>query len=436
MLQELLIKEIGPHPQNPRKSLGDLTELTDSIRAFGVMQNLTVVPAADTSMYKYTVIIGHRRLAAAHEAGLETVPCQIAELNEVEQIETMLAENMQREDLTPLEEAKGFQMMLDLGKSVEEICSKTGLSETKVRHRIKLNELDESLLEKKLGCQVRMNDLIKLEQIKNIDDRNEVLKSIGTNNFDWTLKQALKKQMRDEIEKKLREALEDKYKEVTTPWQYDGAFQCDLEAYEEKEQEALDTIAELMAEKSKIYIYLTEYSVGIYTDKPKKDEEDDEEARLRKEKQQRERERKDKLENLEEEFNDLHIAFIQDCQETDIKNNQQLLNKAILTRLLIDGVAPYADWILNAFNIEDGSQSDLDRAIDEFSSRRFKLAFLLSTYHRGYNSVTDTTDWQGEYRKDSEYPAFLMLIEKFGYNVSDEERAYADGSHTLYIKED
>ena len=69
---------LSPHPRNPRKELGDVSELAESIRVSGVLQNLTVVPARSESSGqltgRYTVVIGHRRLAAAKLAGLDTVP--------------------------------------------------------------------------------------------------------------------------------------------------------------------------------------------------------------------------------------------------------------------------------------------------------------------------------------------------------------------------
>ena len=104
-LVEIPITSISTHPQNPRKDLGDLTELAESIRTTGILQNLTVVQNDD---YTYTVIIGHRRLAAAKLAGLETVPCAVVEMSEDDQLATMLAENMQRSDLTVYEQAEGI----------------------------------------------------------------------------------------------------------------------------------------------------------------------------------------------------------------------------------------------------------------------------------------------------------------------------------------
>lgn len=86
-LQFLPIEKIIPHPQNPRKQLGDLTELADSIKKNGVYQNLTVVPNKDGT---YTIIIGHRRRAAAELAGVKELPCIITDMTEKEQLSTML----------------------------------------------------------------------------------------------------------------------------------------------------------------------------------------------------------------------------------------------------------------------------------------------------------------------------------------------------------
>lgn len=97
------------HPENPRKDLGDLTELTASIKKNGIMQNLTVIADPETS--KYLVVIGNRRLEAAKAAGLIQLPCVVKDLDHKEQISTMLEENMQRQDLTVYEQAQLIRKM-------------------------------------------------------------------------------------------------------------------------------------------------------------------------------------------------------------------------------------------------------------------------------------------------------------------------------------
>lgn len=224
----LPIEQLHPHPDNPRKELGDLTELADSIRAKGVFQNLTVVPghymtsdemAAARAEYRenpteelrvtmnkgwlpteYTVVIGHRRRGASEIAGLTHLPCVIVEMSQREQVQTMLLENMQREDLTVYEQAQGFQMMINMGDTPEGIAEKTGFSKKTVKRRLKMAELDQSVLKEVSARQISMEDFDKLAKIEDIDKRNSVLKSIGTNNFASEVQTAIKKQ---EIHKKL-----------------------------------------------------------------------------------------------------------------------------------------------------------------------------------------------------------------------------------------
>jgi ParB family chromosome partitioning protein len=106
--------QLEPHPDNPRKDLGDLEELRESIREHGIMQNLTVIPTDDT-LEHFRILIGHRRFAAS-EGILTELPCVMVEdLTDREQVGIMLMENMQRTDLTYIEQAHGFQLMLDLG---------------------------------------------------------------------------------------------------------------------------------------------------------------------------------------------------------------------------------------------------------------------------------------------------------------------------------
>lgn len=123
MIENIDITLLEPHPDNPRKDIGDVSELAESIKASGILQNLTVVPHEG----KYRVIIGHRRLAAAKKAGLTSLPCTVCDMDYKTQLATMLSENMQRVDLTVVEQVQGIQMMLDLGESVQDVAGKTGL---------------------------------------------------------------------------------------------------------------------------------------------------------------------------------------------------------------------------------------------------------------------------------------------------------------------
>ena len=228
--------EIYPHPKNPRKDLGDVSELAESIKHSGILQNLTVVKghyrtkeefSALSAEYSknpteelraglnekkspegYTVIIGHRRLAASKMAELSEVPCTVSDMDEKEQLATMITENMQRTDLTVYEQAQGFQTMLDLGETEDTISERTGFSKGTVRHRLNLAKLDRELLKKKeksADFQLTLKDLYELEKIDNEKDRNAVLKEArSSREIGSEVERFLKNKLRKENEKELR----------------------------------------------------------------------------------------------------------------------------------------------------------------------------------------------------------------------------------------
>ena len=167
--------QLHPHPDNPRKDLGDLEELKASIREHGIMQNLTVVPV-DDDLEDFRILIGHRRFAAS-EGILFELPCVIAEgLTKAEQVSIMLCENMQRSDLTFMEQAHGFQLMMDLGDTVETISQKTGFSESTVKHRLEIAKLKQKSIDAAMeNFQPTIGDYIELEKVKDLKKRNEIL---------------------------------------------------------------------------------------------------------------------------------------------------------------------------------------------------------------------------------------------------------------------
>ena len=200
--KRLPIDRLIPHPDNPRKDLGDLSELTESIRASGIYQNLTVTPAElvdgvtipDDSHQYYVVVIGHRRLAAAKAAGLTEVPCMDVNMDRKEQLSTMLLENMQRSDLTVYEQAMGFEQLRLVGCTVDEISEKSGFSASTVRRRLRIAELDPGKLHTVAhdeGRQLTLEDFDRLAKVEDMNERNNVLLTIGTRDFDAALNRAL-----------------------------------------------------------------------------------------------------------------------------------------------------------------------------------------------------------------------------------------------------
>ena len=188
-----------PHPQNPRKDLGNLEELTASIKENGIYQNLTVIPIneeAPDEEPKYMVVIGHRRLEAAKRAGLQEVPCAIVrDLSETQQLQIMLLENMQRSDLTVYEQAQGFQQLLDFGMDIEDISQQSGFSKRTIRRRLEIAKLDQNKLKELSSTrQLSLKEFDELAKIKNMEARNEVMEKIGTNDFALAVKRAMDKE--------------------------------------------------------------------------------------------------------------------------------------------------------------------------------------------------------------------------------------------------
>lgn len=193
--------QLEPHPDNPRKDLGDLTELRESIRQNGIMQNLTVIPT-DDSLEHFRILIGHRRFAAS-EGILNELPCVIVEdLTDREQVGIMLCENLQRNDLTFYEQGQGFQMMLDLGDTIDEISEKTGFSKNTVKHRVEIAKLPKKAIENN-KFQLTIGDLIELEKIADVKKREKILSEAWDSN---NLKNRINQEIREQkIQKNLKQ---------------------------------------------------------------------------------------------------------------------------------------------------------------------------------------------------------------------------------------
>lgn len=193
------IEYLVPHPQNPRKDLGNLEELTASIKENGIYQNLTVIPvneAVPGEEPKYMVVIGHRRLEAAKRAGLQEVPCAIVRgMSETRQLQTMLLENMQRSDLTVYEQAQGFQQLLDFGMDIEDISQQSGFSKSTIRRRLEIAKLDQNKLKEISSTrQLSLKEFDALARIKNLEARNKAMEKIGTNDFALAVTRAMDKE--------------------------------------------------------------------------------------------------------------------------------------------------------------------------------------------------------------------------------------------------
>ena len=429
-LTTIAIEKLHPHPDNPRKVLGDIDELAESIKASGILQNLTVVPMND-DWTEFTVIIGHRRLAAAKQAGLTELPCAVVEMTEKEQLSTMLTENMQRSDLTVYEEAKGCQLLLDLGDTVAEVAEKTGFSESKIRRRVKLCELDEEAFKESQIRQPTLQDYDRLNQIKDIDVRNELLKSIGTNNFDNLLYSAVKKQETDAEKEKIEKLClghgmtkVQKYNEIPDNYEYTGIFALK------------DLIGKDFADGRKRYFYFAYGSnVYIYAKTLEKQEKNDAEEEKRKLEKQRWYELDKQAEEIDERCEALRIGFMLDTNFNDSNKKQELV------KFIVAQVAAGASRNVYRFSevVENQDTENIDSYINEHwddNSGRMLMATAYALCQRTYEKLSFI---YVEYsrktisRKNSpDLNKFYALLCKLGYVMSDEEIQLRDGTHPIF----
>lgn len=458
------VEKIYPHPDNPRKDIGDVTELADSMIENGIMQNLTVVKNInDTKSYNrlldgsddgvkysdayidhatkhafedsYTVIIGHRRLAAAKAIGIAEVPCVIAEMNYMTQISTMMTENLQRVDLTLFEQAACFkQMKLDLGMSMNQIVEKTGFSESTVRRRMKLCDLDPDKLQKASMRQISMDDLERLGRIEDVEERNKVLEDIGTVNFDYAYKQALRKQEEEQLRRAWRASLlgrgltEISYKESSTNDNYrQSARSYALCASVSPDAYILDEDQQ----------YFSFNGNTVYF-KRKKNASDDEKRLAYERERERERLRRDALAAVTRTAYELRREFIEGISETAAARFAPIVIEYNVLR----------DWS----DVDNYGYSYNNYAKEKFPGRLHDIngfssvapliertpfkCLLIHTYLRWADSETlGYTNYNGEFVENKRLNHIYDFLRRLGYELSDEETALMGGISPLYKKE-
>ena len=143
----LKISELQPNREQPRREFDEksLAELADSISQHGILQPLLVRPFLDGG---YQIVAGERRFRAARMAGLTEVPVVIRDLSDSETMQLALIENLQREDLTPVEEAKGYKQLMDsYGLKQEEVSRVVGKSRPAIANALRLLALPEDILQ-------------------------------------------------------------------------------------------------------------------------------------------------------------------------------------------------------------------------------------------------------------------------------------------------
>ncbi|MCL2170654.1 MAG: ParB/RepB/Spo0J family partition protein [Defluviitaleaceae bacterium] len=466
-IQMIRIEKIHPHPDNPRKDLGDLTELADSIRQNGIRQNLTVitylieetVPEMGGKTKKersreYMVIIGHRRLAAAKIAGLTELPCIVAEMDRAEQIECMIEENMQRKDLTDYEQGEGFQLMLDLGAArgetrkdiISRIHEKTGLSEATIRKRVRLIDL-EIPREKLIDADERggnLDDYLELEKIRKPENRDKVLDNIGTDNFRNELAKVIQSEkldkMRDDMVAKLRDLGLSEISADDDLENYDAVNDIwhNTWNYENFDYEDIDDEAKYFCVTAKQVLILADADEDKDKDEAK-DEHDADKAAKEAAAKQTEAARAAKTASLREiaaRAYKLRMDFIKSGKIT-LKSKFGIIEK-MAAEVLIFARGVYKEEIL--CELLDIAPADKDKLPQETrnhaitSSKNSTELLLYAVYTRIENTPAQHSchNFNGDHYVNQSLSQLYDFLCDIGYRMSDDEKAWLDGTHEVF----
>ena len=143
-ITEIKLGDLDPNPDQPRKAFDEegIRQLADSIREQGVLQPLLVTPVGS----RYRIVAGERRYRASRAAGLDKVPCIVRSMDMIHQMEAALVENLQREDLNPIEAAKAIRaLMQQCGYTQEKVSARLGKSRPAVANLLRLLSLPDAV---------------------------------------------------------------------------------------------------------------------------------------------------------------------------------------------------------------------------------------------------------------------------------------------------
>lgn len=174
---EVSLDDIIPNRFQPRLSFDEqgLNELAESIRQHGIIQPLVLRKIGD----KYEIIAGERRYKASYIAGLTKVPAVMIDLNDNESAEVAIVENIQRKDLSPIEEAKSYKKLLDRGYlTQDQLASRMGKNQSTVSNKLRLLNLDEKVQDALLNNKISERHARSLLKLDNKEEQKEVLDEI------------------------------------------------------------------------------------------------------------------------------------------------------------------------------------------------------------------------------------------------------------------
>jgi ParB family chromosome partitioning protein len=429
------IRQLHPHPDNPRKELGDLSELAASIKENGVYQNLTVIPGHYLSSREYiskcvdeggdaaaaaaawapkvmwvgddyTIIIGHRRAAAAQQAGLYELPCAIVEMDELEQI-----------------------------------SDKSGFSQSTVRRRIKLLELNHDSFKKAEKRGATLSDFAQLDKIEDLEARNRVLETLGTQNFNRAMQDALEQQKwqhqkAEWIEQLKKFAVEDPQATYQTH-EHVNAYG----KWGTKKEVIMPEDADKVA-----YVYkVSENQIDLY--KPRDTEAEDASNSAREAARATEQLAREQFAAVTKLMYELRWDFVKDLTPAECRKHlPEIL--AYSTPILTEYRHMEDDEnVLRLLGIgldeqirEDTELEDALKMFNAYDTEPEKILLAVAFdatdgIHEGYWS----TEWNGPtgaskfvHRKNDDLDSTYELLTALGYEMADDEKALQDGTHQLF----
>lgn len=448
MIVNVSINKIYPHPDNPRKDVGDVTELSESIKKNGIMQNLTIIPecaltedvenqpkATEVNLNgKFYALIGHRRLAGAKLAELTEVPCQIrSKISKREQVSIMLEENMQRNDLTIYEQAQGFQMMLDLGETADSIAEKTGFSKSTIYHRLNIAKLDEKVLKEKNdddSFQLSLKDLYALEQIENVKTRNKILKEArDSKDLVWKAEQAVRDIKREKRKKEIIAFLKERGAQPFPKGQsrWNGKW-------EQIKDFNLDGKEKLTLKKTDDLYYEDSYG-WIYVLQKKKVEK----KKLTPEEQRR-AEREKEIKQLKAQIKQM-AAVRKDFAKSVANGKIEMLKTKEVLESMWDVIlsAGYGHGYTNIaaaylnFNYWSGNGEERKQADEKARALSAEQTMLIAMLLLDLDLVSYNRTYQQKYGEIM--VKMYKILEQYGLRLEDEEKQIIEGTHEKYEKE-
>lgn len=429
--------KLEPHPDNPRKDLGDLSELAASIKKQGLLQNLTVVPSPDTPD-KYRIVIGHRRFNASAIAGLDELPCIIDEkMTYPEQIAVMMSENIQRNDLTIAEKVGGVQMMMELGMNVNEISGNTGISDTTVRRYAKIGKLSAGGLAQAEQRGATLMQFAEICEIEDEDLQQEALEKAGTGDYNYVMFK-----VRNARDRKARLPLMfeklNKFASAIENEDYSRYMWDDCFCF--SDSDVLKKIDDFKHEKSASYVYIVrDYDIVVYKEIPKVD---DAKAQAKREAQERLKARINHEKEIAAGFKNLRDEYMDKLKLKDLEHAAQAFVLWVLTRTdyqcapMIGGRFDKAYLARREHQPESytGSIKISLEEIEQFPAKGLLLGAVLAAYDRVASCDASLLDrYSGKPKENAEIIRGLYYhLECLGYPISRAEQAWLDGIHECF----